>query len=253
MRDNVSESIRMHDPQAPYYKFRTPYLPVFFEELSRQLLLDKSTKLMDLCCDNGEIAVGMIDYVDQIFAVDGSERMLSLAKKHSDIKYFQADINIESFKLPDFVEHILIGRAIHWIQPAALNALVEGNLKKDGKVVICSTEWIGENTWYPVYLEIMSEYNKLTKRFGFDFTGNETLTQIGFKELNRFKLTRLVNFDLSYLINHSLSTRYGESLTEILKNLDRFSLDIRTKLSPFLKDKKLKSKVTSWAIIYEKL
>ena len=108
MGDNISESIRAHGPQAPFYKFRTPYLPDFFEELSRQLLLDKSTQLIDMCCGNGEISIGLINYVDRIFAVDGSQKMLSYAKKHPHIKYSQADINIDSFKSPDVVDHILI-------------------------------------------------------------------------------------------------------------------------------------------------
>ena len=252
MTDYFSESIRLHDTQAPFYKFRTPYLPDFFEELSNKLFMDSSTKLMDLCCGNGEMSIGMINYADKIFAVDGSEEMLKFAKKHPKINYFQADINIDPFKSPDVVDHILIGRAIHWIKPDSLNTLVENNLRKDGKVVICSSEWTGDPIWYPTYNKIFDDYRKLRKRFGFDFTGIDTLTKIGFKEAARLKLTRLVKFDLDYLIKHSISISYDESLREILKNLDLFSLDIKTKLGPFCKEKKLKAKVTSWAIIYEK-
>lgn len=252
MSDYFSESIKLHDPQAPFYKFRTPYLPDFFKELSSKLSLDQSTKLIDLCCGNGELSAGIVNYVKGVYAVDGSEEMLRYAIKHPSIRYFQADINVDSFKSPDVVNHILIGRAIHWIKSESLNGLVRDNLIEDGKVVICSSEWAGDPKWYPIYSEIIEEYRKLRKGFGFDFTGRETLTKIGFKESTRFSVSRLVEFDLNYLINHSLSISYGESLEKMLKNLDSFSLDIKTKIGPICKDKKLIAKVTSWAIVYEK-
>lgn len=245
------DSIALHSAQSKYYKYREPYLPALFDNLSSKLQLDRESRLLDLCCGNGELAAGFADRVDKIYAVDGSAEMLSFAPRHSRIMYSRCDINSEIFKTPELVDHFLIGRAIHWISAESLGNLVEHNLKSDGKIVICSTQWSTHDAWYEAYASLIGEYRNYENYRKHDFRGTGTLSEIGFKAVDRISLTTNFSFDLRYLIGHTLSSTYGDRLDKLSANIDRFESNIFKELSPHLREGKLNGELTSWAIIYK--
>ena len=168
-------SIALHSAQSKYYKYREPYLPAFFDYLSSKLQLYQGSRLLDLCCGSGELAVGLIDRVSKIYAVDGSSEMLALAPRHTRIFYSQCDINSEAFKSPELIDHILIGRAIHWISPKSLETLVRSNLRSGGKIAICSTQWSTKDAWYEAYASIVGEYRNCENYRRLDFRGSGDL------------------------------------------------------------------------------
>lgn len=245
----MSESITMHAPQAKYYKYREPYLRNLFVELSSKLQLNPESRLLDICCGNGELAKGFSDYVGRIYAVDGSAEMLSFAPPLKNVVYAQHDINSAVFKTPEPVNCFVIGRAIHWIAADSLVNMVGANLKAGGRIVICSTHWSAN--WGPAYAAILRDYKEPSNR-QFDFSGAETLRAAGFEPVDRFSVRSRGAFDLEYLVGHTLSTSYGDNLKRLSSGIDRFKAALSNGLSAHFKDGKLEADFASGAIIYAK-
>jgi len=152
----------------------------------------------------------------------------------------------------ELIDHILIGRAIHWISPKSLEILVRSNLRSGGKIAICSTQWSTKDGWYETYASIVGEYRNYENYRKHDFSGSSTLGKIGFVACDRISLTTKFSFDLRYLIGHSLSCTYGALLDKLCADFSQFESNIINKLSPHLTDGKLSGDLTSWAIIYKR-
>ncbi len=249
---NTFESIAAHSAQAPYYKYRTPYLRPLFTKLAEDLGLTKESVVIDLCCGCGEIATGIKGHVGRVHAIDGSAEMLALAPRDEKIVYYQRDVNKEPLETPELADHILIGRAIHWIEEEALARIVRDNLRVGGKVVILSTQWAPEGDWGPAYIRAMNKYKLNTSSDNADFSGKDKFSKIGYQNSGRIQFETRASMDIEYLTNYSISSSYGNDLQRIIGNIDEFRNDISNNLSPFLLNGALVETVISWAIFYER-
>jgi ubiquinone/menaquinone biosynthesis C-methylase UbiE len=257
MNNELTQSIKIHDTQAKYYKYRTPYISELFIEIEKKVQISNQSILLDLCCGCGEISKGFAKgKCKKIYALDGSKEMLNLAYINEKIEYSCIDINSKLFECPEPVNLFVIGRAIHWIEPSKLLALVNKNLNNNGAIVILSTQWSSDEKWFQIYKSITRKYlqpieivKKITSR-DLDFTGQKTMQEIGFKRLENISIRRIGQFDINWLTNHVLSNNYAENLINLEINLRGFKTEMHKKLSPFLTEGRLFASFTSWAIIF---
>ncbi|WP_078461562.1 class I SAM-dependent methyltransferase [Solemya velum gill symbiont] len=250
MADTTPTTITLHSAQARYYRYQTPYLPRLFSRLAQRLDLTAESTLLDLCCGSGEVATGCIRHCGHIYAVDGSAEMLAQAPRAERIDYIQADVNDEAYKAPELVDHIIIGRAIHWVEADSLARLARANLKEDGRIIICSTCWGTEAAWFADYQRLTTPYKGGLGQRQIDTTGAGTLASIGFSAEDQLRVGRRLLVDIDYLIGHAMATTYGDRQIALANDFDNFSQRMRTTLSPHLVDGRLAMDVTSWAIVY---
>ena len=78
------------------YRYRLPYHRKFFEELSKKLNLTLESRILDICCGNGQLSVGLADKIKKSVAIDNSSGMLSVAPHHPNIVYLNHDIKFPS-------------------------------------------------------------------------------------------------------------------------------------------------------------
>lgn len=245
--------IESHSAQAPFYKYRTPYLSGLFEGIITELGLDDQSVLVDACCGRGELSARLIERVGHIHAFDGSQEMLNHAFPHDRISYSLCDVNVDRFRAPQPVNHILIGRALHWIERDSLQQLVEDNLADDGCVLICSSAWTPTGPWEMPYVRLLKRYCKNEKPAAAQFNGAEKMENAGFRLRDRIVCKADMRVSLRYLFGHTLSAAYGEDFDRLMANRKDFANNLVGSLSPFLVDGKLSQKTTSYAAIYERV
>lgn len=259
MNKNANQSIMIHNTQAKYYKYRTPYISQLFAEVEKKLQISNQTILLDLCCGCGEVSEGFAKgNCNKIYALDGSKEMLNLAHKNQKIEYSCIDINSKLFECPEPVDFFVIGRAIHWIEPKKLQDLVDKNMKENGAIIILSSQWDSDEPWFPIFNSVTLKYvkpikivEKITSR-KVDFTGRKTMQEIGFKEVENLYAQTTGQCNINWLTNHVLSNNYAENLIALEANLPDFKAEMHKNLTPFQKKGKFLVKFTSWAIIYRR-
>jgi len=240
-----------HDNIANIYKYRAPYLDDFFIKLSMKLNFDENMCALDLCCGRGEVAVGIQQYANKIYAVDGSTEMLANAIKKDNIFYYKADANIGQLPFSEKFENIFIGTAIHWLSDRALKSIIKSHLYVNGKVIIIHRLFRFDEQEFHLPL------NKLNYKFGkrdnfsLDFTGLSKLEKCGFKPIDQLRIVTEVKFDVNYLYLNQLSLAYNEFYKNITQEESAYKTEFMDKILPFAKNGHLKAKLINWAIIYD--
>ena len=105
IKDNFSKQANL------YRKFRPHYPSDFLAEI--RSLVDHSSVLWDCATGNGQVAMAMAPFFDQVFASDFSAKQLENAPQHARISYSvqQAEKTNYESKLFDL---ITVGQAMHW-------------------------------------------------------------------------------------------------------------------------------------------
>ena len=126
-KDNFSEQ------SASYKKFRPTYPAALYEEILSHV------KIKDRCWDcgtgNGQVAVALAPYFQQIYATDLSENQLRQAPQLPNISY--EAIRAENTNFPDaYFDLITVAQAIHWFDHVAFRKEVQRVLKAGGILAV---------------------------------------------------------------------------------------------------------------------
>src|SRR6185312_4644820 len=128
---------------ALYEQFRPPYSPEFFRAVVERLRLGKQHALIDLGTGPGLLALGFAPYVARITGVDPEPKMLDAARAAA-VRQRQTLTLIEG-RAEDLGSEIgrfdlvTIGRALHWMDEAALGPLFQRLVTADGVVAVCAS------------------------------------------------------------------------------------------------------------------
>lgn len=118
-----------------YLKYRPQYSSQLFEYLSS--LSNQHQLAWDCGTGNGQAAIGLAPYFDQIIASDPSEQQIKNAIANPKIVY-----KIETAENSSISDHsvdlITVANAIHWLNFDAFFAEVKRVLKPDGIIMIWS-------------------------------------------------------------------------------------------------------------------
>ncbi len=165
---------------ADYARYRIDY-PA---ELYDFILTDVSGRqaAWDCATGNGQVAVALASYFEQVTATDLSENQLANAVKRPNITYQVATAEVASFADERF-DLVTVGQALHWFDVPVFHANVQRVLKPKGIIA----EWgYGLNQvsepidalvraiysevvgpfWDPMRLHVETEYRNLPFDFG---------------------------------------------------------------------------------------
>ncbi|MFA7595788.1 MAG: class I SAM-dependent methyltransferase [Novosphingobium sp.] len=246
------EPIAAHSAQARYYRFRTPYLAPVFEGLKDTLALTERSVLLDLCCGCGEVANGIKNHVRHVHAVDGSAEMLAHAPKSEKISYYEADVNKQPLPLPEIADHMLVGRALHWVEEEPLRKIISGNLKGDAHVVVLSTQWAGKDEWVQRYRSVVQRYGAKTVSSGRDFSGREKMAKLGFDFYRKIENKARFSMNMEYLLGYALANSYGNGYANVARNIKIIKDELTSCLKNSSVDERFVTTIGSWAAVYRR-
>ncbi len=127
MKDNFSNH------SADYARFRPGYPPQFFDFLFS--LCQHFDTAWDAATGNGQIAVGLAERFQRVFATDISANQLANAHAWSNVHYA-----VGAAESPDFPDHcfdlVTVGQAVHWFQFEDFYQAVRRVLKPGGVLAL---------------------------------------------------------------------------------------------------------------------
>lgn len=250
------KSIELHSKQSDYYKYRTPYLPKLFAQICEDLDIGEETSLMDLGCGSGEVSNILSNHAGKIYGIDGSSEMIAHAPKKENIEYQVVDLNNSNPMIEKPVDHLFFGRSIHWFPAETLKRLTNERLfNKNGKIVVCSTQWSPIGKWGRMYFKIKEQFIPLfenNSKQKHDFTGQINLGEAGFNPVKKYALKRTFKVDSKFMVGHTLATTYGEKLVALENKLPEFEREIMSGLKKYNESNTILWEVTCWAIVYAK-
>ncbi|MEM7298276.1 MAG: class I SAM-dependent methyltransferase [Bacteroidota bacterium] len=127
MKDNFSTQ------SDDYAKFR----PVYTQDLIDYLIsiTPHHGKCWDCGTGNGQLAVQLSEYFEQVYATDISEKQLSNASQKSNIDYSKQPAEKTNF--PDrYFDLITVAQAVHWFDHDPFNLEVKRILKPGGLIAL---------------------------------------------------------------------------------------------------------------------
>lgn len=94
-----------------YARYRLTYPPALFEWLAS--LAPSRERAWDCGCGNGQAALGLVDYFDEIVATDAGDSQIASATAHPKVRYRVApaeDAGLDD----DSIDLVLVAQALHW-------------------------------------------------------------------------------------------------------------------------------------------
>ncbi len=140
-----------------YVSARPRYAPALIERLAREAGLDATSRVLDLGCGPGTLAIPLARYADTVIGIDPSEEMIAAAARQSAELGVAVDWRVGSSQDLDAslapLDLVVMGRSFHWMDRDATLARLDKLVAPQGAVALLSTESLPfpEGRWRDVF------------------------------------------------------------------------------------------------------
>ncbi|MHB1925028.1 MAG: class I SAM-dependent methyltransferase [Acidimicrobiales bacterium] len=138
----VSQGAGLFRGTAPWYtQFRRGYPPAVIELLRQRAGLTDASRVLDLGCGTGQLALEFAPLVDYVVGVDVDEEMLAFAaatateRNIANCDWVHSPAEIVSFE-PGSFDLVVIGSAFHWMDRRAVADRVHDVLVSNGLLAV---------------------------------------------------------------------------------------------------------------------
>ncbi|MFC4534979.1 class I SAM-dependent methyltransferase [Sphaerisporangium dianthi] len=218
---------------AHYRRYRNGYGDEVIGHIARELALGKRSRVLDLGCGPGTLAIPLSRFAGAIVAVDPSEDMLAEGARGapSNIQWIQGD----SSRLADLplgrVGHVVMGRSFHWMKRAGVLADLDAMLPPDGAVVLAGPGRAPvEPPWEPVVQAVRRRFELEWRVSGESFQQSgrhhiDVLAESAFSVISAASFHRTVRRDteqvigLQFSFSHSTPARLRDRLPDFAEAL----------------------------------
>jgi len=179
---------------AQYYvRYRVPYPQTLFDDLLVQTRIVEGSRLLDLGCGPGRVALALAPSFREVWAVDLEPEMIEVGKeeaKRLDITNVEWIIGMaEEFNAPlASFQMITIGEAFHRLDQDQITEKAFGWLSPKGHLVIMGGHYItrGSEKWKGVVNEVVKKWTRPSAKIDDEKAKHsETEKQASFQEILR--------------------------------------------------------------------
>ena len=225
-----------------FYRYREPYPPIFFETVAARVPLTLETRLLDVGCGPGYLAIGFAPFVGSTLAIDREPAMLEAARAAAtevkrEIAFLQTGIEDLDFGESAF-DFVTIGRALHWLTPEATLRVLERVVSPEGRIGICGSAATDAavNEWSVKFREVRrawasdpaeAERHKVDSELWFSPSLFRKVDEIAVEYRHRVSVAELIGRALSFSTN---------SPAVLGERRAQYEADIRAAVEPFAKD-----------------
>jgi len=192
-----------------FYHFREPYPPEFFSTVAARLALKPQTKLLDVACGPGNLALGFAPLVGACTALDIEPEMLraaSSAAAAANLKITFIEQPIEHLSSGSF-DFITIGRALHWLPREATLAVFERILTPAGHIAICGS--ISNDSpatpWFAKFREVRKAWSTDPDESRYQVDLNQWFEPSCFRKCDDILVTHRHRISIAELVGRGLS------------------------------------------------
>ena len=252
------EKRRFRTAAQHYLQGRQPYAPALFQRLMQLTGTGPKSRVMDLGCGPGQIAVALAPHVGEVTAIDPEPEMLRVAENaaaaHPEIRFIQASSDDLGPALGRF-RLVVIGRAFHWMDRAGTLQRRDGLVEPGGAVALLGTREpeLPDNAWVEAYDTLIERYAADDKtrreRKSPDWLRHEAvLLESPFSRIETIavlerRLTPVERFvDRALSMSSTSAARIGEKTAAL-------AAEVRNTLAPFAAEGMIREVVRSAATI----
>lgn len=223
----MSDERELFKGTAQYYaQYRAGYPKEFFDHISDLFNLNAQSRVLDLGCGTGQIAIPLAKVVKEVVAVDPEQDMLDEAAKEAEkagVKNIQwvlkkaEDID-ESLGMFDLTT---MGASFHWMDQKVVLEKMYNQTKDGGGVVVVSDHGFSpwkepKDAWQEVRTRVMKKYLGEKRRAG---TGmykpssekfEDLLTKSSFGNYEEWKHVYTKTWSLEAAVNFLYSTSFAQ-------------------------------------------
>jgi SAM-dependent methyltransferase len=146
---------RFREAAAEYLDGRAPYAPRLFERIALLCKLDATSRVLDLGCGPGQIAIALAPFVGHVIGIDPEPRMLDAARAAAPAIEW---ICGSSYDLPALRELALVtmGRSFHWMDRRATLVQLDQMVARGGAVALIADDHpdVPANAWHAAFKAI---------------------------------------------------------------------------------------------------
>jgi len=247
-----------------YEQYRPPYPAEFFRTVAQKLTLDKRHALIDLGTGPGVLALGFAPYAGRVVGVDPEPSMLAAARAaaaraDAGVTFIEGRAEDLPAEIGSF-DVVTIGRALHWMDHAALGPAFARLVASGGAIVICASFSArdGSNPWledYDAARRRWSDEDLLSgSRRGEHAHRNpaDVLGPLGFGVVETIRVHATHEVSAADLARRVL-TFSSSSPAALGDKADAMLADIEARLLPFAGDGVLKETLMSAASVARRL
>jgi SAM-dependent methyltransferase len=238
-----------------FYCYREPYPPQFFTTVAARLGLTRRTRLLDVGCGPGILAIGFAPFVGTSTAVDPEPAMLKAARAAAtmaglDITFIES--GIENLDCGDgSFDFVTIGRALHWFSGEAALTVLERIVAADGRIAICGSAVSDApvNIWTKRFKEMRSawsaDYHESRYKLDLDlwFAGSR------FRKLDEIRVEHRHRVSIPELVGRAVS--FSLSSPAVLgERQPQFEAEVAAALEPFATAGSIDEELTVTATVF---
>lgn len=249
---SVPDPAALFKSTASYYaRYRQPYPPALIDLIVARFSLDGTTRLLDLGCGTGLLALPLAARVAEVVGLDPQPEMLAEAAAQArargianvrwveggaaDLDRMRADLGV--FRLA------AMANAFHWMdQDATLRAL-DSLIEPGGGVAILggNSLWSRANEWQKAVRVVVQRWLGERRRAGagtYRDPGErfaDVLARSPFRRVESHAMTYQLAWDLDGVVGHLYSTSFC-SPAVLGDKREGFERDLRATLAPLAPD-----------------
>jgi SAM-dependent methyltransferase len=212
-----------------YARYRPGYPPALIEALARAAGLDAGSRVLDLACGTGPIAIPLAAYVDEVVALDREPEMLDelRAAAPTNVVVLEGDAGGVDGDLGEF-ELVTIGRALHWLGGAAYLDHLEPLTSQ----VALLGDRISDSEAFTTVLEVAEEIaGERPQASGWLVSYDSALANSAFSEVSNLTVEDERTWTKDSLVGWALSTSFASS-ERLGERRDEFEGELRARLKP---------------------
>ncbi len=143
-----------------YAHYRPHYPDALFDYLAH--ISPSTQKAWDCATGNGQAAISLASYFDEVFATDASPEQIEAAKVHDRVTYAVEQAEQSSLQ-DDSADLVLVAQALHWFEFEPFFSEVQRVLKPDGIIAIVAYQFLNideeiDEVLAKFYYETIYEY-----------------------------------------------------------------------------------------------
>lgn len=244
-----------YETAAEFYRFREPYPPTFFQEVAARLSLNRSTRLLDVACGPGNLAIGFAPFVGPCTAIDPEAAMLDAAS--SAAEQAGVDVTFILTALKDFdcaetcFDFVTIGRAIHWLSQDAALGILERVLSAQGRIAVCAaiTSDAPLNTWAEKFRQVRKAWTPAEEESRYRIDMERWFAPSRFRKQHEIAVLYRQQVSILELMRRALS--YSVTSPAALgEKRAQFEAEVEAAVEPFAKRGVIEEEVIAKATVF---
>ena len=243
--------------EAPveFYRYREPYPAAFFESVVGQLGLNRGTRLLDVGCGPGILAIGFAPFVGRSTAIDPEPGMLRAARAaashaHVQIEFLETPIEALQSRDSSF-DFVTIGRALHWLNRDKALAVLDRIVAPGGRIAICGAPTTDApiNAWAPKFKEVRNDWASERDESRYRPDLDQWFASSRFRRVEDLSVLHRHRVMVEDLVRRALSYS-TTSLAVIADRRPHFEAAVRAAVEPFSDDGAIEEEVAAKATIF---